>query len=98
MLNYRMDRALTTSLVVAATAMLAAACSPGGGSNDASRRTTGSAAGTVSSSGTSEWQSLFDGTTLAGWRGLGRDSVPSAHWVVEGGAIKKLASGKVPVQ
>lgn len=29
---------------------------------------------------------------------MGRDSVPSSHWVVENGAIKKLASGKVPVQ
>ena len=43
------------------------------------------------------WRLLFDGRTLQGWRGLGRDTVPSAHWVVEDGAIAKLASGRVPV-
>lgn len=42
------------------------------------------------------WKLLFDGKTLAGWRGLGYDSVPSAHWVVLDGAIKKIASGNVP--
>ncbi len=44
------------------------------------------------------WRLLFDGRSLAGWRGLGRDTVPTAHWTVEGGAIKKIASGQVPVQ
>jgi hypothetical protein len=42
------------------------------------------------------WRLLFDGATLAGWRGLGYDSVPSAHWRVIDGAIVKVASGKVP--
>src|SRR5213594_3695790 len=42
------------------------------------------------------WRLLFDGRTLAGWRGLGYDSVPTAHWVVVDGAIKKTASGNVP--
>ena len=44
------------------------------------------------------WALLFDGSTLTGWRGLGSSSVPTAHWVVENGAIRKIASGKVPVQ
>lgn len=44
------------------------------------------------------WRLLFDGNSLAGWRGLGRDGVPTQHWVVSDGAIKKVASGKVPVQ
>jgi hypothetical protein len=43
------------------------------------------------------WRLLFDGRTLAGWRGLGRDTVPRAHWIVEDGAIAKVASGRVPV-
>jgi hypothetical protein len=43
------------------------------------------------------WRLLFDGETLAGWRGLGRDSVPTMHWRVEDGAIRKVASGDVPV-
>lgn len=42
------------------------------------------------------WRLLFDGRSLAGWRGLGYDSVPTAHWVVDNGAIKKIASGQVP--
>jgi len=44
------------------------------------------------------WRLLFDGKTFAGWRGLGRDTVPTVHWTIENGAIKKIASGKVPVQ
>jgi hypothetical protein len=44
------------------------------------------------------WRLLFDGATLRGWRGLGRDTVPTAHWTVEDGAIRKIASGRVPVQ
>jgi hypothetical protein len=42
------------------------------------------------------WRLLFDGTTLAGWRGLGYDTVPTAHWRVIDGAIVKVASAKVP--
>ena len=42
------------------------------------------------------WRLLFDGRTLAGWRGVGSDSVPPGHWVVVAGAIKKVASGTVP--
>lgn len=42
------------------------------------------------------WKLLFDGLTLNGWRGLGYDSVPTAHWKVEDGAIKKIPSGSVP--
>lgn len=32
------------------------------------------------------WELLFDGTSLDGWRGFGRDSVP-AGWTVENGAM-----------
>lgn len=42
------------------------------------------------------WRPLFDGKTFAGWRGLGYDSVPTAHWKIENGAIKKIANGAVP--
>ena len=45
---------------------------------------------------TAGWRLLFDGRTLAGWRGIGYDTVPSAHWVVVNGAIKKIATGDVP--
>jgi hypothetical protein len=42
------------------------------------------------------WRLLFDGRTLAGWRGLGYDTVPTAHWLVVDGVIKKIARGNVP--
>ena len=34
------------------------------------------------------WRLLFDGKTLAGWRGLGYDTVPTAHWRVVNGSIQ----------
>lgn len=42
------------------------------------------------------WRLLFDGVSLAGWRGLGREDVPAGHWVVEDGTIRKVESGEVP--
>ena len=44
------------------------------------------------------WTLLFDGRTFDGWRGLGYAGVPSKHWIVENGTIRKIASGSVPVQ
>lgn len=41
------------------------------------------------------WRSLFDGKTFNGWRGLGYDSVPTAHWTIENGAIRKIPVGQV---
>lgn len=41
------------------------------------------------------WRLLFDGRSLAGWRGLGYPGVPAAHWTVENGAIKKVATEKI---
>jgi hypothetical protein len=41
------------------------------------------------------WRLLFDGHSFAGWRGLGYDHVPTAHWTVENGAIKKIANEQV---
>jgi hypothetical protein len=42
------------------------------------------------------WRLLFDGRTFNGWRGLGYDTVPTAHWKIENGTIRKLADGQVP--
>jgi len=42
------------------------------------------------------WHLLFDGRTFNGWRGLGYDTVPTAHWKIENGTIRKLADGQVP--
>ena len=44
------------------------------------------------------WTLLFDGQTLHGWRGLGFTGIPASHWVVADASIKKVASGKIPVQ
>ena len=41
------------------------------------------------------WRLLFNGTSFAGWRGLGRDTVPTAHWKIVDGSIMKVASGNV---
>ncbi|MEX0686509.1 MAG: DUF1080 domain-containing protein [Balneolales bacterium] len=41
------------------------------------------------------WESLFDGENLSGWRGLGRDHIPESHWIVEDGAIRKVATDEV---
>ena len=41
------------------------------------------------------WRLLFDGKTLRGWRGLGYDDVPTAHWKVVDGAIKKVPTADV---
>lgn len=42
------------------------------------------------------WRLLFDGTTTKGWRGFKKPAFPTSGWVVEGGAIKHLASGGQP--
>jgi hypothetical protein len=44
------------------------------------------------------WVLLFDGETFGGWRGIGRADIPQGHWIIEDGAIKKVASGEVPRQ
>jgi hypothetical protein len=41
------------------------------------------------------WRLLFNGRTLNGWRGLGRDTIPTAHWMVQDGAIRKIPSGQI---
>jgi hypothetical protein len=42
------------------------------------------------------WELLFDGKTLSGWRGLGRDTVETNHWKVENGEIHKIDNREVP--
>jgi len=44
------------------------------------------------------WVMLFNGRDFTGWRGLGRETVPDGHWKVEDGSIRKVPSGKVPLQ
>lgn len=42
------------------------------------------------------WTLLFDGKSFNGWRGLGRDHMPTGYWTIEDGTLKKIASGDVP--
>jgi hypothetical protein len=45
------------------------------------------------------WRLLFDGKTLNGWRGIGRDHVPTGLWIVKDGVINKVntsAGQKLP--
>ncbi len=44
------------------------------------------------------WILLFNGRDFTGWRVLGRRDVPSGHWIIEGGALKKLPQKEVPLQ
>jgi len=44
------------------------------------------------------WRLLFDGRSLAGWRGIGRTDVPPGHWVINDGAIRKIPTKDVPLQ
>lgn len=86
---------MTTKLLVAllACGIVAAACLRVGGPV---RDTHPPAPNTLSADEREAgWRLLFDGETFDGWRGLGYDSVPSAHWKIESGAIKKMARGQV---
>ena len=44
------------------------------------------------------WRLLFDGETLRGWHGLGYEKTPPGLWIIEDGAIKRVAKGTAPVQ
>ncbi|WNJ19989.1 DUF1080 domain-containing protein [Pontibacter sp. G13] len=39
-----------------------------------------------------EWITLFDGTSLEGWRGFNQDTLP-ANWIIEDGTLKALGTG-----
>ena len=43
-----------------------------------------------------EWTTLFDGSAFSGWRGVDRVGIPSAHWAIEDGVVRKIASKNVP--
>ena len=38
------------------------------------------------------WKLLFDGSTPAGWRGLGADAFPAGRWVVQDGCLRCLGN------
>ncbi|HKW39950.1 MAG TPA: DUF1080 domain-containing protein [Gemmatimonadales bacterium] len=76
--------------------VLLVACAVGGAGYAQTRAPADAANTLTDAERATGWRLLFDGRTLAGWRGLGYDTVPTAHWVVVNGTIKKIASGAVP--
>ena len=76
--------------IVLACVIVVGACAPGNGAWVVQANTL-----TPTEQGDG-WRLLFDGNTFDGWRGLGYDSVPTAHWKIENGTIRKLADGQVP--
>ena len=99
--NHRTARAAIYSMVATLTlAALVAGChaaaAPGASMTSMSA---GAAPNELSPAERAEgWRLLFDGRTLAGWRGLGLTGPPPGHWTVEDGAIKKIASKNVALQ
>jgi 3-keto-disaccharide hydrolase len=80
------------TLISVVSGLLLGACS---GGRDVSSEAEASAHANVANDADG-WQVLFDGHSLAGWRGVGRDTVPAGHWIVADGTIRKIASGDVP--
>ena len=83
--------ALVAVLVCTAPALLAQAKAPGAASKAATPPNTLSAAEKAAG-----WKLLFDGKTTNGWRGFHADAFPAQGWVVEDGAIKRVATVKTP--
>ncbi|MBW3629309.1 MAG: DUF1080 domain-containing protein [Gemmatimonadetes bacterium] len=82
---------------VALTGLVGAGCATQGGGMSPSAGASGTAAGLSAAEQAAGWRMLFNGRDFTGWRGLGRDTVPTAHWRIEDGTIHKLPSGNVPV-
>ena len=82
-------------------AMFIAACAPRSTTHDLRPTTHDQLAGVNQLSAHEQadgWQLLFDGETFAGWRGLGYDTVPTAHWQIVDGMIRKIPDSAVPRQ
>lgn len=88
----------SVALAFMALATLVAACGDAGDDAESIPGAEGpTAANTLSAEEEAAgWQLLFDGESFAGWRGLGREGIPQGHWIIEDGAIRKVASGEVP--
>jgi Domain of Unknown Function (DUF1080) len=81
--------ALLAVMVYAAPTLLAQAKATGAAAKETTAPNTLSAAEKAAG-----WKLLFDGKTTNGWRGFHADTFPAQGWVVENGAIKRLASVK----
>ena len=87
-----------SAVVFAALLLATSGCTESEGAEGAAMADTTAAPNTLTEAEKADgWVLLFDGESLDGWTGLGRDSIPAGHWTVEDGAIHKIASGDVPV-
>lgn len=89
---------LAAALLIASCAHRAAIPAPSSAISSASRTNESAPNQLTDAERAAGWMLLFDGTSLQGWRGLGYAGVPTQHWTVVDGAIKKIASGDVPKQ
>lgn len=85
-------RTLQSCILVLGVAVLSlfTGCNQQAAKNDSGKSGINTLNGTGQNSG---WKLLFDGESLAGWRGLGRDHVPNGLWTVENGMIRKIDVG-----
>jgi hypothetical protein len=75
--------------------MILVACSSGGSDRQAKAEKACCSSTGIPEGG--EWISMFDGKTLAGWRGYGKKEVP-AGWIVEDGVITFNSSGSADME
>jgi hypothetical protein len=83
--------ALLAVMVCAAPTLLAQAKTTGAAAKEATPPNTLSAAEKAAG-----WKLLFDGKTTNGWRGFHAATFPAQGWVIENGAIKRVATVKTP--
>src|SRR5687768_3634408 len=86
---------LATACLLGTLAAAACARAPAASPDVAAAPSAGRANELTASERAAGWRQLFDGRTLTGWRGLGRDTIPTAHWMVDDGAIRKIPSGQI---
>lgn len=86
----RADSALADSPASATSSTPTAMDSAQGSSQDSSQGAPNTLTDAERAAG---WRLLFDGTSLAGWRGYGKPAMPDSGWSVEDGAITRTASG-----
>jgi hypothetical protein len=84
------SRAGRRSTIGAVLALAALACAPG--QQNASTDSPGPTMSATGSASDNEWRSLFDGKSLAGWRGFKQQSAPTG-WTPQNGELVRTGSG-----
>ncbi|MEX2574452.1 MAG: DUF1080 domain-containing protein [Balneolaceae bacterium] len=90
-------RILFYTMIVPAV-LLSSACLPGQNSSEQnnSEQNNSEPANTLTrEEADAGWILLFNGETLDGWRGHGRDGLPDGHWQVDDGNLMKIATADV---